>query len=255
MHKRFRAELSRQSAKEAAQRPNTTAGPTQKTKRDGHSQQRARIANAADGDAVSSTPNKVPANTKSKAKKTKRSALANASNPHHLRNYVPSRLPHSGNTHSGSTAAGNNTQSFLGPFPLRFLSAELPRRNAKSKAAAAAAPPALANLTNPEEEWMCPFCEYELFYGDENSFRRAVRQRKKILARRRRAMERAAAAATGRKKGVALSEHSDSDGDELEDGYADAAQGAAGNAAPANTKPTKAKEQERDRDKEKGQGN
>ena len=57
----------------------------------------------------------------------------------------------------------------------------------------------VTNLTNPEEEWMCAFCEYNLFYGDEKAFKRALAQRKTILKRRRRAMERAAAAAAGRK--------------------------------------------------------
>ena len=61
----------------------------------------------------------------------------------------------------------------------------------------------VTNLTNPEEEWMCAFCEYNLFYGDEKAFKKALAQRKTILKRRRRAMERAAASAAGRKKGVA----------------------------------------------------
>lgn len=135
---------------------------------------------------------------------------------------------------------------------MRFLAAELPRRNKKGSAITA---PPLANLTKPEEEWICPFCEYDLFYGDDQSFRRAIRQRKKILARRRRAMERAAAAAAGRKKGVAPSEHSDSDAeDDLDDELADAAQDDYASNVGADTKPTKAKEQERDRDKEKGHG-
>ena len=42
-------------------------------------------------------------------------------------------------------------------------------------------------LINPADEWVCPFCEYELFYGDEAEYRRAIRNRKKILRRRRRA--------------------------------------------------------------------
>lgn len=52
-------------------------------------------------------------------------------------------------------------------------------------------------LTNPLDEWVCPYCEYDLFYAGEGNFRRAIKNRKKILKRRRRARERAAAAASG----------------------------------------------------------
>lgn len=247
LHKRFEAELARR----AAQQAHPAVSPMRKSKRDGRSEPRSRIGNGTDGDTAPSTPIKVSSSTKAKSKKTKRSALANASNPHHLRNYVPSRLPHSAPTHSASTATAN-AQNYLGLFPMRFLSAELPRRSSKKGSAITASP--LVNLTKPEEEWICPFCEYDLFYGDDQSFRRAIRQRKKILARRRRAMERAAAAAAGRKKGVAPSEHSDSDAeDDLEDELADAAPDGYASKV-ADTKPTKAKEQERDRDKEKGYG-
>jgi hypothetical protein len=126
-------------------------------------------------------------------KKKKRSALANASNPHHLRNYVPSRLPHTGGGDGpgvqGQNAGNANT---IWPLPLRFLSAEVPPRRSKKTAAVP-----LVQLTHPSEEWICSFCEYELFYGEDAVYRRAVRNRKKILKRRRRARERAAAAASG----------------------------------------------------------
>lgn len=127
-------------------------------------------------------------------KKKKRSALANASNPHHLRNYVPSRLPHSGPPNAQQ--AVQNAQNLLTPLPLRFLSAEIPPRRRK-KSEGASVTPVATTLTNPADEWICPFCEYQLFYGDDQSYNRAVRNRKKILRRRRRARERAAAAASG----------------------------------------------------------
>lgn len=123
-------------------------------------------------------------------KKKKRSALANASNPHHLRNYVPSRLPHSGQVNA--TQALLNTQSLVTPLPLRFLSADVPPRRRRKAATGIATP-----LTHPVEEWVCPFCEYDLFYGDDADYQRAINNRKKILKRRRRARERAAAAASG----------------------------------------------------------
>jgi len=126
-------------------------------------------------------------------KKKKRSALANASNPHHLRNYVPSRLPHTGGGDGpgaqGQNAANANT---IWPLPLRFLSSEIPPRRRKKTAAVP-----LVQLTHPSEEWICAFCEYDLFYAEDAGYRRAVRNRKKILKRRRRARERAAAAASG----------------------------------------------------------
>ena len=82
---------------------------------------------------------------------------------------------------------------------MRFLSSEIPPRRrgrgAKKAPAATAAP--LVQLTYPAEEWICSFCEYDLFYGEDAAYRRAVRNRKKILKRRRRARERAAAAASG----------------------------------------------------------
>lgn len=129
---------------------------------------------------------------KGRQKKKKRSALANASNPHHLRNYVPSRLPQQP---PPLTQAALNSANFLGPPPLRFLSAQIPPRRRKRSDA----PPSglMSNLTAPMDEWICALCEYDLFYGDEARLRRGIKNRKKILSRRRRARERAAAAASG----------------------------------------------------------
>ncbi|KAF8880180.1 hypothetical protein BD779DRAFT_1549831 [Infundibulicybe gibba] len=159
LRNRFEAELARQAAKAAKLAAASKATPRPvKGNRQKRVQQRARTAG---------NPNE-----QTRGKK-KRAALANASNPHHLRNYVPSRLPHSGQTNATQT---NNPQNYLGPMPLRFPEPQ---------------------LTNPAEEWICAFCEYDLFYGDEQEYRRAIRNRKKILQRRRRARERAAAAASG----------------------------------------------------------
>lgn len=212
LRKRFEAELARQAKKAAdaaaANRKVSTsttskARSTKRTERE-HAQQRARtIAGSGKGGNQVVEPQDPQAaaaaaiGMKAKgSKKKKRSALANASNPHHLKNYVPSRLPSQGNANQAQV----NAQNSIGPLPLRFLSAEIPPR--RGKKATAAAPgvvptPALMQLTNPAEEWVCAFCEYSLFYGDEVGYRRAVRNRKKILKRRRRARERAAAAASG----------------------------------------------------------
>jgi hypothetical protein len=124
----------------------------------------------------------------------------------------------------------------LGPLPLRFLTAELPAKkgangggtgggggkkqkgsggsNAGSNTANGGAThntSAMLSLLVPGDEWICAFCEYDLFFGDDAAFRKAVRSRKKILKRRRRARERAAAAANGVKtfgKGAASAPNS-----------------------------------------------
>ena len=141
---------------------------------------------------------KSPSSTKTSGKKKKRSALANASNPHHLRNYVPSRIPNQGLL--SAAQLGANTQNMLSPLPLVFLSAQIPaRRGAPQRVSG------MANqLASQGEEWICPTCEYRLFYGDEQGYRMGVRNRKKILKRRRRARERAAAAANGSGTGVGI---------------------------------------------------
>lgn len=206
---RFEAELARQTAKAklAAANKMIASFPAKgsRHKRGGERAQRQRItAPASSNNTTSSGGGKggdqnaefldhglVPGKVRT-GKKKKRSALANASNPHHLRNYVPSRLPHSG---GGGTNPSNQTDAnYLGPLPLRFLSAEIPARRRKGSRQNVQP---LSNLTNPADEWICAYCEYELFYGDDPDYRRAVRQRKKILRRRRRAQERAAAAASG----------------------------------------------------------
>jgi hypothetical protein len=144
---------------------------------------------------TSSTP------TPKKGKKKKRSTMANASNPHHLRNYVPSRLPHAagGGGSTGNHGHGNqagNVNNSLWPLALKFLSADLtPGRRKETREQNGNIN--VQSLVVPQEEWICLFCEYSLFYGEEMEYRRAVRNRKKVLKRRRRARERAAAAASG----------------------------------------------------------
>lgn len=139
--------------------------------------------------------------TKGRSKKKKRSALANASNPHHLRNYIPSRLPNSGPPPTISAAQA--ALQFLGPAPTRFLSADFAPRSGPGAPAMRKRTTAGGNLASAQDgvvipdEWICSFCEYDLFYGSDASFRHGVRQRKKILRRRRRARERAARAASG----------------------------------------------------------
>ncbi|KAK7031693.1 hypothetical protein R3P38DRAFT_2774186 [Favolaschia claudopus] len=232
---RFEAELAKQAAKAAkyaaANKLMSSLPASGKSKKRGSRAQSSRVsrsANYSTNSALTTTTNTSAASQKTngdmdsgldsasallglgappkpRGKKKKRSALANASNPHHLRNYVPSRLPHSSPAHNASGNAPNGaappTSGAFGPLPLRFLSADIPprRRRGGAKQAAAAQPAGEGVvLNNPAEEWICAYCEYNLFYGDETQHRRAVRSRKKILKRRRRARERAARAASGK---------------------------------------------------------
>ncbi|KAL7343894.1 tRNA guanine-N1-methyltransferase [Rhodotorula toruloides] len=120
--------------------------------------------------------------TKKKGKK-KRSAHANALNVHHRDNYVPSRLPSTPQqTHDGSTSA------HMLSWP------------ASDEALASAGPYAGTcgggHFCGPDE-WLCLFCEYELFYGEEPLLLKAVRKRKGVLKVRKQARERASKAAQG----------------------------------------------------------
>jgi hypothetical protein len=216
-----------------------------KAKRGERAQQRARTTAGNDGGTIGNAEQSPVAATKSPNRKKKRSALANASNPHHLRNYVPSRIPNQGGLHP--TQAAINAQNLLGPLPIRFLSAELPSR--RRNAGAASSVSSFSNLVRPEEEWICAFCEYDLFYGGERGYHQAIRNRKKVLSRRRRALERAAAAASGRKKNAnpAKSEKEDAADSEFEDRVGFEAHGSSAALKPECVLADS--EQDRDRDK------
>lgn len=215
LRNRFEAELERQAAKAvklaAASKMMSMPSSKSRTKRS----DRARAIVGGEQPPTHTQQQHAQATTefveqtlgslKPRGKKKKRSALANASNPHHLRNYVPSRLPHS------SGVAGGMGQQVNPDVPLRFLSAEIPPRRRKKML-----PVAPVQLTNPADEWICSFCEHDLFYGDDSEYRRAVRNRKKILKRRRRARERAAAAASGNS---VLKTGMDRGGDEYDSGF------------------------------------
>ncbi|GAA5971387.1 hypothetical protein JCM21900_004316 [Sporobolomyces salmonicolor] len=115
----------------------------------------------------------------------KRSAHANAHNVHHRDNYVPSRLPSSSTHHTPQT-----TDASLGPTTWP----------ASEEALASAGPYASTcggGHFCSADEWLCLFCEYELFYGEEPALYRAVRKRKNVLKVRKKAQERAQKATQG----------------------------------------------------------
>ncbi|KZT53008.1 hypothetical protein CALCODRAFT_511720 [Calocera cornea HHB12733] len=197
MHKlqvAFEDELSRQAAKaaeEATKLAAMVASHQAAAAKSAKGDAKARKQPSSNPASLTSASPEVTGMSKQKgSKKKKRSAIANASNPHHFRNYVPSRLPYTSHP-SGAAANAASLNLAFGPLPIEFLTAPLPPRRGKpadlSHDAAAAVPPA--------DEWICPFCDYDLFYGDDARFRKAIRKRKRILRRRRRARERAAAAA------------------------------------------------------------
>ncbi|KAG8745632.1 hypothetical protein FRC12_014491 [Ceratobasidium sp. 428] len=211
---RFQTELARQAANATEATLKTTSklasGPTsgQRKKLEPTPVQTSSKASHSD---VTRPPTK-----SSKKKKKKRSALANASNPHHLRNYVPSRVPQSNGYPSSSSTHGQASNASLGPPALKFLSAALPpRKKGRSLGAETIGP----SLVQPENEWICPFCEYSLFYGDDAAMQRAVKNRRKILKRRRKARERAAAAASGTPASLSQEVSEDEESGEDDDSF------------------------------------
>ncbi|KAI0255734.1 hypothetical protein BJV78DRAFT_1172953 [Lactifluus subvellereus] len=203
LYDRFEYELARQVDKAAeSAKGHAAVGAGAAAKRGERAVRKARaITQSAQDTTDTPAVSKSPSSTKTSGKKKKRSALANASNPHHLRNYVPSRMPNQG--HLSAAQLGANTQNLLSALPLRFLSAQIPPRRGNNTQSWAAG--ASQQLGNPAEEWICPTCEYRLFYGDEEQgYQIGIRNRKKILKRRRRARERAAAAANGSGTGVGV---------------------------------------------------
>ncbi|KAF8605816.1 hypothetical protein BDV93DRAFT_521180 [Ceratobasidium sp. AG-I] len=191
---RFQAELARQTTAATEVELKTASKLSPPTNSNNSSNHKRSQSGAPGTDG--------PIQKSNKTKKKKRSALANASNPHHLRNYVPSRMPH--NPVHPSTLSTSTTGAF-GPMALKFLSASLPPRRKGNKSTGTE-----SILVQPDSEWICPLCEYSLFYGDEAGMRKAVRNRRKVLRRRREARERAAAAASG----VVSRDVSDDDDDE-----------------------------------------
>ena len=126
-------------------------------------------------------PLTIPPSTRKPVKKgkKKRSAHANALNVHHRDNYVPSRIP---------TSHQNNSSSHHdGTPPLTSWPA-----SAEAIAAAGGSRPNTSFFAGPEE-WLCAFCDYDLFYGPNPAA--AIKKRKKILKVRKKAKERASKAA------------------------------------------------------------
>ncbi|BGP44751.1 hypothetical protein JCM10450v2_000565 [Rhodotorula kratochvilovae] len=130
------------------------------------------------------TPTRKPA---AKKGRKKRAAHANALNVHHRDNYIPSRLPSHTPSANGVAHDANGTP-YLTSWP------------ASEEALASAGPYASTcgggHFCGPDE-WLCLFCEYELFYGEEPLLYKAIRKRHNILKVRKKAKDRATKATQG----------------------------------------------------------
>lgn len=132
-------------------------------------------------DSASPTPPPAVKKPIKKGKK-KRSAHANALNVHHRDNYVPSRMP-SSNSHRDSKDTHD------GPLALTSWPA-----SEEAIARAGGARPDLSYYTG-SDEWLCAFCEYDLFFGPDPA--KSARRRKRVLKVRKKARERASKATGG----------------------------------------------------------
>lgn len=204
LRKRFEDELARQAAKAAkaaaeAKQAALAVGKTPRPKRLGKGQPHTRTAVGGDTPAEPSDPLPLP---KSRGTKKKKSAP----DIHDRKNYAP-RL--SAPVPSNSVHSGQNALNLPGSqHPLLFLSANIPRKRKKATATPT------AQIVDPAEEWICPHCEYSLFYSDGPEYKRAIRNRKKILRRRRRAQERAAGGLSAPKIPAKAASDDDDYGDE-----------------------------------------
>lgn len=123
----------------------------------------------------------------------KRSAHANAHNVHHRDNYVPSRFPIA----SASQSSQSNDPS---SGPTSWPASEEAIASAGQYASTCGG----GHYCGPDE-WLCLFCEYELFYGEESALLRAVRKRKGVLKVRQKAKDRAMKATQGKSHSVPVS--------------------------------------------------
>lgn len=120
----------------------------------------------------------------------KRIALANGQNPHHRDNYVPARKPSPASPHTTSqplTDHGSTAASPLMSWPA----------SDQAIAAVGGQHSSFDSQFATSDEFLCVWCDYELFYGEDHAFTKAMLKRQKLLKVRRKAKARAAKAANG----------------------------------------------------------
>lgn len=83
------------------------------------------------------------------------------------------------------------------PPPTRFLNAKPGRKESSgANGRRRETPRPAADPT--DEEYVCCFCEYDLFFGSDQAMDKAVRRRKKVLERRQKAQEKAKGVMAGK---------------------------------------------------------
>ena len=120
------------------------------------------------------------AGPKPKSKKgKKRSAHANANNPHFKSNYIPSRMP------AAAAQSHHDSAQALTSWPASEEAI------ASGRAAGTGARRAAGYFAG-SEEWLCAFCDYEIFWGEESHLVKATKRRQKVLEVRRKSKKKAA---------------------------------------------------------------
>ncbi|KAK4684406.1 hypothetical protein P7C73_g5770, partial [Tremellales sp. Uapishka_1] len=186
----------------------TTDAPPSRTRR---KVQEAPVDRAAVAETPNTSPDGSEANAplgKKKPKKKKRGVLANMGNPHHVDNYRPTRTV---SPHADPFEPWSHHNSLLFPPPMRFLSAR-PQRKTAPLPGQASAP---TTVRPAEDDYICCFCEFALFFGSEASRKKAIRARRQKLKRKDSIKAKAKGVTEGRNK---LDEDEEEDGCD-EDGY------------------------------------
>ncbi|OCF75928.1 hypothetical protein I204_03225 [Kwoniella mangroviensis CBS 8886] len=168
---------------------------------------------------------------KKKPKKKKRSVLANQSNPHHVDNYRPSRTV---SPHGDPYEPYSSHLSLFNPPPMVFLAT---RTRHKPKALQASNELTVNNDINVdynpdirpnEDDFICCFCEYDLYYSTESMRKKAIRKRKKEIKRKEMIKNKAKNVAEGKKSSLrnesdydSQEEDEEDEEEEDEDGFAE----------------------------------
>ncbi|WWC71501.1 uncharacterized protein I206_105459 [Kwoniella pini CBS 10737] len=115
---------------------------------------------------------------KKKPKKKKRSVLANQSNPHHVDNYRPSRTV---SPHGDPYEPYASHMSLFNPPPIMFLATRPKRRVTNSNGEEVMMN---MDIRPNEDDFICCFCEYDLYYSTEAQRKKAIRRRRKEIKRK-----------------------------------------------------------------------
>ncbi|WWC90635.1 uncharacterized protein L201_005571 [Kwoniella dendrophila CBS 6074] len=143
---------------------------------------------------------------KKKPKKKKRSVLANQSNPHHVDNYRPSRTV---SPHGDPYEPYSSHLSLFNPPSMMFLAT---RTRKKVNNQQDQAETINMDVRPNEDDFICCFCEYDLYYSTESRRKQAIRRRKKEIKRKELIKNKAKNVAEG-KKGSLKNNNNDGDSD------------------------------------------